>query len=670
MLCAVAVFFIAFVIFFHDGYWVKRLLFCIICSNIFFLPLYIKLANIIKLKIYPLFNLKDNGFWTNRLFIISSINLFLLAGLVIPSSLIASSVMEFSFIEPYTSPFPFIINTVIQALGIFIVWPLCIYFLFSKKVKIGLTICMLALGIVSLINTFLVFENFGFLTNTLIFSNPKPYMTYFNKIILNIAGIIAGLAVLFVILFSKRKTILISFCIIAVISLSYYGIFNTGKIYMEFTNLQKTRQSGQYNLNPIKPLYTFSQTGKNVLFIMLDSAIPGYIPAIFEEKPELLPIFSGFTWYPNCVSFANHTMVGAPPLYGGYEYAPQAINNRNNVTILEKHKEAYTLLPLLFSDAGYSVTITDPPFDNYHVSNIDIFNGFPQFHVENLLRKYSSNWLQNNPDVSGLNIDNLLKKNLLRFSIFKMSPLVIRFFIYDGGEWLSTANLNNQTKIRGGLTTDAIDHYAFLDLLTELTSIEQEYSNEFTMLYSQLPHSPTFLQVPEYIPVQTVTNRGNGPFAEEPGYHVNMSSFLLLGKWLSFLMENEVYHNTRIIIVGDHGATYKLSQKMPNGDSLSRFNPILMVKDFYSQGTLAVDNSFMVNADAPLFAVSDIIHDPVNRYTNKPLQSDKDQGITVTTIDALSSHSHFKYQYNIGKDQWLFVKDNIFDPLNWRNTAQ
>jgi YidC/Oxa1 family membrane protein insertase len=668
-ICVCAISLDIFAIFFHQGYWLKRAIVCAAVSVIFFIPLFKRLAGKLKDKIYALLALKDEQFWQNRVFITFSLILFLLAGIVIPSSLIASSVLEFSFIEIYQSPLPFILHTALQAAGIFLFWPVCIYFLFSKKIKIGLTVCTMALGIAALLNTFLVSENFGFLTNTLIFSEPKPIFAHYNSVVFNLIIILLSFIFLFVILLSKWKRILFSLSVVIVVSLTGFGIFNFILITKEYHELREEKKLETNNANFISPVYTFSTTGKNVLFIMIDRAISGYLPFIFEEKPELHSVFSGFTYYPNCASFAGHTLVGAPPLYGGYEYTPKEINKREKVTLLEKHKEAYLLLPLLFSQAGYKATVTDPPFDNYHMSNISIYNDYPQIHAENVNRAYSAYWNLKHPNVTGMLISNILETTLIRFSFFKISPLAFRLFIYDNGDWLKTEKAGS-LRTRGGLTTSTIDDYVLLDILPDLTTVTQQDFSTFTMFYSSLPHYPAFLESPDYVPSQTITNRGNGPFAGEDDYHVNMASFLLLGKWISFLKENSVYDNTRIIIVADHGSgsvmnNYPKNIMLSNGNRLSAFNPLLMIKDFNVRGNLMIDNSFMTNADAPLLALEKIIENPVNPFTGLPLQSDKENGIDIVTIGVLNSRSHSKYQYSIGKNQWLHVKENIFDSSNW-----
>ena len=395
---------------------------------------------------------------------------------------------------------------------------------------------------------------------------------------------------------------------------------------------------------------------------MLDRGISGFVPAIFEEKPELLSVYSGFTWYPNCASFAGHTLVGAPPLYGGYEYTPRAVNSRENVSLLDKHKEAYLLLPRLFSDAGYAVTVTDPPFDNYKMANTQVFED-ARIYAVNLNRRYSNYWRRQNPHITGLQITGLLKNNLIRFSFFKIAPLVLRSFIYDDGDWLATVD---NFEIKGALAVDTIDDYSFLEALPKITAINSDSANTLAMVYVHLAHSAAFLQTPDYIPVETVTNKGSSEFAQKENYHVNIASFLLLGKWFSFLKANGAYHNTRIIIAADHGANGNPPHMaLPNGKMVSTYNPVFMVKDFDAQGALSIDNSFMTNADAPLFALQGIIDQPLNPFTRAPLKSGKEQGVDIVTIDAVSSHQHTKYQYRVRKNQWLHVKDNIFDAANW-----
>jgi YidC/Oxa1 family membrane protein insertase len=658
-----------YVLFFHPGDLPNRLLAFGLFSTVFFIPLLARIPALVSGKFGGKSVMRDAAY-NHRCFVLALLIFLALAGLIVPGSLVVSSVEEFSFIESYTSPFPFIFYTLLQAAGLFIFWPLCVYLLFPYRTRQILSLFVTVLSFWAFLNVFLVNENFGFLTNTLIFSEPKPFaagdmMAY----LVNLVILAAAAAVILCLIFTGKKVLLFSFQIIVLVSLLSFGTVTITKIRHEYTALKDRRKTGGANTEVT--CYTLSKTGKNVLLIMLDAAVSGYVPYIFEEKPELASGFRDFTWYPNCVSFANHTLAGAPPIYGGYEYIPEEINRRDTVPLAEKHKEAYLLLPRIFLEAGYSVTVTDPPFDNYQMPGLSIFADYPQIHAENILGKYTSRWLNDHPDIQGINITALLHNNLIRFSIFKTTPLLFRFFIYNDGEWLSTFNS------KSGLTSTIINDYALMDLLPEITSTAGA-GNTYTAVYGHLPHDTALLQAPGYIPATNVTNPGNGRFAGDSRYHVNMASFLLLEKFFRFLRDEDVYDNTRIILVADHGrgsGNYENNIPLPDGSSLQSYNPLLMFKDFYSgsessKGDLKTDNAFMTNADTVFLALKDIVENPVNPFTGQPLQTRKAGGVNIVTIDALSSYRHTKYKYNIAKDQWMHVRDNIFDPANWKKAEK
>ena len=644
-----------YLLFFHSGDLPNRLLATGLISASVFLLLFIKpvksSGNQLKSEFPVLF------------YLLSCLILFLLHGGIIPSSLIVSSVGEFSFIGSRTTPFPFLFQTIKQSSGIFLFWPLIIYLFSPSGIRRILTYIMLILSVMSIINVFLITENFGFLTTTMVLSEPKPFSLIPWLYIINLCIVISVSVIIFLLLFYNKRMIVLSLQIITIAALFGYFAINSIKINNNFI-LVKERDGSNIEYNDdFTCHYTFSKTGKNVLFVMLDCAIGSYVPYIFEEKPELASMMRGFRWYPNCASFANHTLIGAPPVYGGYEYTPSSINTRDNTLLVVKQEEAYLLLPVIFSNAGYSIKITDPPFDNYRMSNLAIFSEHPEFHAENIIGKYTVPWIRNHDDIATFNISELLDNNLIRFSFFKSAPLFLRLFIYDKGKWLRLAD-NTEDQ----LTDTIINDYAFLDSLDKITDVTGS-GNTYTAVYAHLPHSAAFLQAPGYIPVQKVTNRGTGPLANDPRFHLTTASFLMLGKWFRYLEQNGVYDNTRIIIVSDHGrgsTDFPGNITLPDGSRLQSYNALLMVKDFYADYPPQKSDVFMTNADAPLFALNDLIENPQNPFTKINLQADKNNGITIATIGAVSTYRHSNYIYNIGKNQWLYVKDNIFDPANWK----
>ncbi|GHT78942.1 membrane protein [Spirochaetia bacterium] len=644
-----------FLFFFHSGDLPNRLLAMALFTGLGALPLIPRLAKAICIPA---------RFLPFRVFVLSAFALFLLLGLVIPSQLIASSVAEFSFIDSLTTPFPFILQTALQTAGI-LLWAATLYFLFSPLVKQTLTLILLIVSVLALGCVFFVSEDFGFITNTLVFSDPKPFGADPLSAVISIALCVIIPAALLTLYIRKKQAVLHFLQAVMCIALVCVSVVHLTAIGRDFSIASAKKESGAGA--SFEPVYQFSKNENNVLLIMLDCVVGAYVPYVFEERPDLLDTFAPFTWYPNTVSFANHTLVGALPVYGGYEYTPKAVNARPDTTLLDKQKEAYLLLPAIFADAGFAATVTDPPFDNFQMSNLSIFAADPRIHAENINGKYTALWMQNHPEINAISISDLLDKKLLRFSFFKASPLFMRSFIYDDGEWLMLKD-----RSAGEITPEILNDYALLDLLPDLTAVLDDGA-AYTAIYSHLPHTATFLQPPDYTPAQTISNHGKSILKDDSRYHMTIASFILLHKWFAFLKEHGVYDNTRIILVSDHGrgnTDYPGNIPLPDGGKLQSYNALLMVKDFDVKDgdALTVDTSFMTNADAALFAVQGI--DSANPFTGKVLEPDKKNGVTITTIGALSTYRHSKYGYNIDADQWLHVHDTIFDPNNWEKAEK
>ena len=657
-----------YVVCIHEGYLLKRLVIAFSASSVLLLPWLKKIIVPIKNKIDSL-PLAHAAVFKTKTFVFSILILFLLFGAVIPSSLIATSTAEFSFIEDITSPFTFIGAVMLQSAGIFLFWPCCIYFLFSKKTKMLLTAVFMFCCIAALINTFLFQFNYGFLTNTLILSNPDAAMSNLKMVFLNcvILAALIPLAV-FMLVSPRAGTPVISVQIIILTALTGFGILSTFTISRDYRALAEERSKGVF-VSTLSPVYSLSKTGRNVVIVMLDRAISGFVPYMFEEKPELAEQWSGFTWYPNCVSFAGWTLFGVPALAGGYDYTPLSMQ-QNSKPLVEKHNEALLLLPRIFEKSGYSVTVTDPSWANYGWSpDTHIFDPYPGIYAENIASIYTDSWLNAHDDIHIVSVSELLTERLIRFSFFKSMPVVLRRFIYDRGDWL-TINNRDQEESRHELTLNMMGKYAALDYLPGITGFNAGPKGNLLMLYNELTHDPAFLQAPDYIPAASVTNKGTGPFADEAHYHVCMAAFRLLGKWFSYLKENDVYDNTRIIIVSDHGYGGIKAQKdyvtLPNNDPLEKYIALLMVKDFNAgENGVQTNNAFMTQADVPLLALEGIVNNPLNPFTGLPLENKKTDGVFITASNKFYPTKHGKYTFNIDQDEWLQVHDNIFDSTNW-----
>ena len=109
--------------------------------------------------------------------------------------------------------------------------------------------------------------------------------------------------------------------------------------------------------------------------------------------------WSGFTWYPNCVSFGPFTLYGVPALTGGYEYTVSAMQD-NQKALAEKHNEALLLLPRILHEKGFITTMTDPSWANYAFTpDLSIFEPYPYIYASNISAAYTNYWLNEHPDI-------------------------------------------------------------------------------------------------------------------------------------------------------------------------------------------------------------------------------------------------------------------------------
>ena len=144
--------------------------------------------------------------------------------------------------------------------------------------------------------------------------------------------------------------------IAAAVAVSVWNIFGTAKALGEARRAREAVSAAEDRSIPL------SRDGKNVIVFMLDRAVSGFVPQILEEKPELKEQLDGFTYYPNTVSFGCTTNFSAPSLFGGYEYTPRALDARSDEPLADKHNEAMQVLPALFDENDYEVTVVDPPY--------------------------------------------------------------------------------------------------------------------------------------------------------------------------------------------------------------------------------------------------------------------------------------------------------------------
>lgn len=618
-----------------------------------------------------------------RLFFLFALLLALITGMLIPSSVIAASPLEFIERVQDLDPVWYVINASLYAVGTFILWFGVCYFLGTKPMKRGMELGAAALFGIFLVDFLFFRSGLGTMSNTLQY-DVAPEFSILQKV-LNLAVLIPVSAGM-IWLLRKEENLVRILSLVMVFALCGLSCWNVWVIQSE-TNQARQVLDRNYEGAPEIPL---SRDGKNVVVIMLDRAISSYLPCILQEKPELEEKFSGFIYYPNTVSFGMHTILGAPPLFGGYEYTPSAMNARDSEPLRDKHNEALLLLPTLFSGEGARVTVFDVPYPgNYtELGDYTLFDDLPNTNARIIHGLPAT--------AGGLgSAEELRMRNFFCYSLTMSMPTVLFGTLYNMGGY----NQARQTLLRPEEEADAplvydvqvtpsfLAEYEVLKNLGEMTRIQDGDEDTLLVMVNCMTHLPTLLREPEYVPSARIDNAAYdqahenrflaGPFAiqgfsdyQMAHYDVNMAALMLVGDWLENLKAEGVYDNTRIILAADHGFwlhQIKEGTLPDTGEDIMGYNPLLMVKDFNMDGPVQTNTAFMTNADVPMLALDRIIENPVNPFTGKPITG------TAKTEPLQISISH---EFQVGRDkgntfpasQWYMLQpggETLFDPSRW-----
>lgn len=657
LLCIGIAFIDYYLIFKHTGYLYRRLMLVFATLIVVFIPLILKFINFLLKTVFK--ELVDNKKTTTILFFISATTLSIFLGFLVPSFVVASSPAEFSFIDNYSSPFFFLFNCTYQVMGLFLFWFSCIYFLFNNKIKTLLTVLLSFITFSCLINAFIFPGNYGLLSPNLQFSDAGVLKATTKTNLLNLITLLIPLVII-ILLTSLKKTKILNYisgiALFSIISISIVNIFTIQKGYKQ-TVIAKQNSN---NSNSLSPVYHLSKTEKNVVVFMLDRGLSVYVPQILEEKPELKQLYDGFVYYPNMVAFGNQTMAGTPPIHAGYGYTPIQINKRSNESLVNKHNESLLVVPRIFVENGYEVTVSDPSWANYSwVPDLRIYDNDSSINAFNAIKNYTDAWLVKNPDLVTKNVrSSILKRNFMWYSMLKCLPTMFRDTIYNKGAYWSTNKDFNDIQ-------DVLSNYAVLDLLPELTDFKSE-KNTYTYIVNELTHEPALLQAPDYVPSKNVISPERENTIDEAHYDVNMAAWLRISTWLDYLKQNNVYDNTRIIIVSDHG--YPVPNNRFNGDfpgNASWFNSLLLVKDFNTHGELSTDNTFMTGADIPYLSTKDIITD--SKFSQASDIEKKQNGVVVVDLEAGTPGFHHTNTFKFQENGLYFIKDDITNPENWKS---
>ncbi len=611
-------------------------------------------------------------------FMLGCILMTLILGYLIPSAIINAAPADFINVLEYQNlHVKYLIGPFFLAVGFCIFWFGIIYCMLRDSGKDFFEKTLFIVSGCSLIN-YMIFKmsysDFGSLSTEFYYDFPVQYTvakSFLNILFLTVASVVLHLL-------WKHKKWVHRIYYVLILTILGMCIVNSARIQIRSTRIIESTAEEAVKANP-DTLVTLSSSRENVVLIMLDRSISSFLPYIFEEKPELKEQFAGFTYYPNTLSFGGHTVYGAPPLFGGYEYVPEKMNERDRETLVDKTNEALKVLPVLFSEKGWDITVCDPPEAGYEaIPDLTIYKDYPEINTYITQGKYEDDFTQN---VKKYKNGAWMTYRLFMYSLMRVLPCIIRPLVYDDGFY----NTSDRKSYSVGMEQYS-ERYAVLEKMIEFTKVNSKEKGTFFLISNRTTHEPVELQLPDYVPSQDTDNTGyNTEYRDCPGrdrldlsdpvirnhYMINTAAMLKIGQWLDYLRQQDAYDNTRIIIVADHGMTLGLHPEVSNPD-ITELNPLFLVKDFGENEDFETSWDFMTNADTAFLCTKDVIDEPENLFTGKQIDNmEKTAGSQkVTTayrdLDPCEVGKE-RTTFDIREGEWWYVHDDIFDQNNWKS---
>ena len=600
------------------------------------------------------------------IFLQSSVVLFIFLGLVIPASTIASSPQEFVNFENIFNPFTILFYTAIQSIGC-LFWFVCLYKLFQKNVQVAFTFASIIILVIAILNAYLFQDKYGSINNLLMFSDVGRLRHSLREVVINLAVIGAAGGITFFILYlgvlkkyigTILKILICSFLVIIVIS--------STTIYKELN----TMKSATNALANSDKAYRISKTGKNIFIFMLDRSMNFFLDPIFESSELVKSEYTGFTVFENSIAFGLSTNFSTPSLFGGYEYIPEKIDARSEELLVDKHNEALSVLPKLFSEHDWCVSFTDPSWLNYSwVPDLSVFKQY--------------NMRAKNIDDNGIYTQDFLKKdihrsvpqskiygirrNMFYFSLFRILPLEVRRIFYANGMYGSVG-----IPIYSASFMNA--YSAIENVTNEIEFVENQ--DCINIIVNNVTHEP-----PRKETVQMIGKDFLIPLARkycfnestENHFYANYLAHESCARFFRFLKDNGCWDNSRIIIAGDHGSGGIRVKGMNFIDAFAGLDfypesliPLIMMKDFNSNGELNKDYTFMTLADIPALATKDLpVELQKNPFTEKKFIDTQNKEIVKSVEDGSWHANHQLKSTQFDVYSWVYVKENVYDPACW-----
>lgn len=356
-------------------------------------------------------------------------------------------------------------------------------------------------------------------------------------------------------------------------------------------------------------LFLFSKT-KNVLVLLLDTFQSDIFSEIVEASPELKASFDGFTYFPNTVGSARTTYLALPTIHSGLVYHEdmplrdffrKALGESSFVSKLHAagYESDYLTLSLADEMVPHDATINTTVSALYSAGKEVRIGAF----------------------------------YLLGMALFRSAPHALKQSTYDGTHFITELDIGRSYVVNGDL---------FLQKLSEEAHVTDK-ARMLKFVHLMDTHPPAELDA-SCIERAAPWNRANA----KAQYTCALKRVAQL---LQSLKRLNVYDQTSIVILGDHGA----GLPKPGGSPImAAALPLLLVKPFSSRAPIRSEPR-MVGLRDVAATVCGLTKD-----------CEAEQGVDIIDSQAAEAFYEFVY-YEWQNDDWYEGKTP--DLQRWRITG-
>lgn len=299
----------------------------------------------------------------------------------------------------------------------------------------------------------------------------------------------------------------------------------------------------------IKNINTYSEN-ENFIIFLLDAVDSRTFYKVLNTNDEYKDIFNDFTYYPDTMSTYPFTRDSIPFILSG-------VWNNNEDEFKDYYVKSMNKSPLLKNlyDEKYDVNIYDTEI---------LYNSKNAEKIKNL--SFSSDY------------DEMkFKRQELKYVLFKYLPFYLKKY-----SKIDTLNFNG-TK----LSIDGVFDLSDTTFNSEyMNDFKTSKNNQFKFIHLEGAHVPFNLD-------KDLNRISGGTYDQKVE-----SNIVLTGKFLSYLKKNNVYDNSNVIVMADHG--YNMLE------AIGRQNPILFIKGKNEKHDLKISDK-AISYDDLQSAYSDLL---------------------------------------------------------------